>query len=293
MADPRTIDAHTHIISPDRARYPLQSVGLEQGTGKDRRPADWFEAHAVSVDRLMEGLPAAGVDGVILVQAMGAYGYDNSYCADAAVAHPARTTSVCIVDPLSEDAVSRLRYWVRDRGMCGVRLFAIGSGGSWLDGASGVALFRAAGSLGVPVVVTILSNEVPRLDRVLREFPDVPVALDHCGFPNLAAGPPYVAARSLFELASHRNLRLKVSGLLLAQIESAGGRPADFVTQLASTFGARRLLWGSDYPQTHDRSYAELVALCRGAAADLSEDDRRWYLGGTAMELWPELASGR
>ena len=37
----------------------------------------------------------------------------------------------------------------------------------------------------------------------------------------------------------------------------------------AEAFGAERLLWGSDYPQTHDRSYAALVELGRAACAGL------------------------
>ncbi len=284
------VDAHTHVVSRDVERFPLKPAGLPQGMGDAQRPADWFESHAVSADELVEGLGAAGVDRAILVQAMGAYGYDNTYCASAARAHADRTASVAIVDPHGADPRSRLSRWVEQQGMRGVRLFAIGAKGGWLDEAPGHILFEAAGALGIPVVVTILSSEIPKLVGALRRFPDVPVALDHCAFPDLRGGPPYEEARTLFDLSVHSNLRLKVSGLLLGQIEAGGGRPADFVSALASDFGARRLLWGSDYPQTHDRAYGELVSLCREAGADLGEDDRRWYLGESAAELWPELA---
>ncbi len=55
-------------------------------------------------------------------------------------------------------------------------------------------------------------------------------------------------------------------------------------------FGAERLVWGSDYPQTHDRTYAELVDLGRASCAALSESDRDEVLGGNALRLWPALA---
>ena len=48
-------------------------------------------------------------------------------------------------------------------------------------------------------------------------------------------------------------------------------------------FGAERLAWGSDYPQTHDRPYADLVALAEHACRNLSEPDRARVLGGTAL----------
>ena len=59
---------------------------------------------------------------------------------------------------------------------------------------------------------------------------------------------------------------------------------------LVERFGADRLMWGSDYSQTHDRSYAELLGLAEAATAELSPGDRAAYLGGTALRLWPELA---
>lgn len=283
------VDAHTHIISPDIDRYPLKPVGLPQGGAADGRPADWFEKHAVSGEKLLHGMDGAGVDRVVLVQAMGAYGYDNAYCADAAAVHRHRATSVAIVDPQADDPVADLKAWVRDRGMRGVRLFAIGGDPSWLDGPVGHRLVEAAGDLGITVVATLFASEFPRLEALLRAFPSVRVALDHCGFPDVASGPPYEGAAPLFGLAGFENLHLKVSGLLLGQVEGGGRRPADLVSRLAREFGARRLLWGSDYPQTHDRGYADLVALCREAAADLSAEDRAEYLGGTALRLWPEL----
>ena len=62
------------------------------------------------------------------------------------------------------------------------------------------------------------------------------------------------------------------------------------VDRLAEAFGAERLVWGSDYPQTHDRTYAELVALGRDACAGLTGSDRARVLGENALRLWPQLA---
>ena len=80
-----------------------------------------------------------------------------------------------------------------------------------------------------------------------------------------------------------------MSSNLLERAEEAGGaRP--FMETLVERFGSERLMWGSDYSQTHDRSYAELLELATRATAALSSGDRASYLGGTALRLWPELA---
>lgn len=58
-------------------------------------------------------------------------------------------------------------------------------------------------------------------------------------------------------------------------------------TVLAGNCGS---MWGSDFCQTHDRSYAELVALGAVAFAGLPREARDSCLGGTALRLWPGLA---
>jgi predicted TIM-barrel fold metal-dependent hydrolase len=50
-------------------------------------------------------------------------------------------------------------------------------------------------------------------------------------------------------------------------------------------------VWGSDYPQTHDRSYAELVELGRAACAGLALADQARVLGENALRLWPSLGA--
>ena len=49
-------------------------------------------------------------------------------------------------------------------------------------------------------------------------------------------------------------------------------------------------MWGSDYPHTHEPSYAALVELARDTTAGLTESVRADVLAGTARRLWPEFA---
>ena len=277
------VDTHVHVIASDTERYPLRPSGVG---------SQWFREHPVSVEEFTAKASACGVDRAVLVQAFTAYGSDNSYVLDAAAAAPDRFVSVGIVDPADPEAPATLRRLVEVPGFSGVRLFGIGSTTpKWFDGPAGVALWEVAAELDLRVVATLLAPELPRLRRMTERFPEVPVVLDHCGFPDLRGGPPYPNAGSLFALADHEPLHLKVTSHLLEEADhhSPGGAGA-VVERLAAEFGVHRLVWGSDYPQTHDRSYAELVDLGRGACAGLPSDDRDAFLGGNARRLWPALA---
>ncbi len=267
------IDSHTHVIGPDRERYPLNPRNL---SGK------WYLEAPHSAEELAACMDEAGVEKAVLVQAVGTYTYDNAYAADAAAANPDRFASACCIDALADDAVETLRYWVSQRGMHGVRLFALArEGESWLADRSTFPLWEEADHLGIHVIVTIFGSQLDELRRVLRRFPQVRVSLDHCAFPDV--GNP----ESLFELASESNLLCKVSSVVL---ESAGFEAKRFVTELVGRFGADRVMWGSDFSQTHDRGYTGLVALARQSFSGLSSSERERCFMATPRSVWPSLA---
>lgn len=273
------VDTHVHVIARDEARFPLRPSGVG---------SQWFREHPVTVEQYLATATAAGVDGAVLVQAHGAYGSDNSYVLDALRAAPERVVGVMIVDPVDPDPAARLRALAAVPGCHGVRLFGIGSEPpAWFDGDAGVSLWDAAVDLDLRIVATLLAPDLPRLSTMLARHADVPVVLDHCGFPDLRGGPSFPGLAPVLALVRHPGLHLKVTSHVL---EAAGDEAVSFVEQLADAFGTDRLVWGSDYPQTHDRSYAELVELGRAACEGLTAPDRAAVLGGNALRLWPQLA---
>ncbi len=159
---------------------------------------------------------------------------------------------------------------------------------TWFDGDAGAALWDTAVDLDLRIVATLLAPELPRLSTMLARHPDVPVVLDHCGFPDLRGGPSFPGWR--------RCSRWPDTPVCTSRSRRTSSKPRAnmrrrFVEHLADTFGADRLVWGSDYPQTHDRTYAELVALGRDACAGLTASPiAARVLGGNALRLWPALA---
>ena len=272
------VDTHVHVVARDEARFPLRPSGVG---------SQWFREHPVTGEEYAATATEAGVDRAVLVQAHGAYGSDNSYVLDALKVAPDRLVGVVIVDPDDGDAPAHLRELAAVPGCEGVRLFGIGAEPPvWFDGDAGAALWATAVDLDLRIVATVLTPDLPRLDVMLTRFPGAPVVLDHCGFPDVHDGPPFGGLEPLLALVDHPGLHLKVTSHVL---EAAGEHATALVERLVETFGAHRLVWGSDYPQTHDRTYAELVALGRAACAGLAVEDQARMLGENALRLWPSL----
>lgn len=266
------IDTHTHVIGADKHRYPLNPRKLS---------GEWYLEAPHTAEELAACMDGAGVAQAVLVQAVGAYTYENDYAADSGALHPERFASACCVDALAADAVKTLRYWIAERGMHGVRLFALArDGASWLSDPRTFPLWEEAARLGAHVIVTVFASQLDELRSVLRRFSDVKVSLDHCGFPDPSHPEP------LFALADEPNLLCKVTSLVL---ETAGAEPQRFVEALVGRFGAERVMWGSDFSQTHDRSYPELVALAKGGFGSLTTAQQEQCFVETPRSVWPSL----
>jgi predicted TIM-barrel fold metal-dependent hydrolase len=265
------VDTHVHVVSEDEQRFPLNPSG---------RTGAWYRSHPCSVERLLDVIGAAGVDAAVLVQAFTAYLFDNRYCAESARRFPERCTSVACVDITANDPIAAARHAVREERMRGIRWVAFEKGSL----AEPHSLWEEIAALGVPAVVTILDNRLEELAAAIPNIPPIPLALDHCAFADFSRGVP----DALSALAGFPNLFLKVSSNAL-DLMAAHGDPAEVVAELAGRFDGR-LMWGSDYSQTHDRAYGELVEWGRSAAAKLSSAHRSSFLGYNALRMWPELA---
>ena len=273
------IDTHTHVVSPDHESYPLGPRDLS---------GQWYLDGPASAEDLIAAMSSSEVARAVLVQGVGAYTYDNRYAADSAIATPERFVSACCIDVQAADAVETMTYWIDERKMSGIRLFALArEGTSWLVDDRIDPIWHRAAELGTHVIVTILPHQLAELDHVLRRFPGTPISLDHCGF----ATSTREFRAGLFQLARHPGLHLKISTHNLDDAITAEGSAQPLIRALADQFGAGRLMWGSDYCQTHDRSYGALVELARESFSGLSDEERALCLSETAKRLWPALAT--
>jgi predicted TIM-barrel fold metal-dependent hydrolase len=276
------IDTHVHIVAPDHERYPFHPDS--RGLGR------WVTEHPVSVEELILEMSIARVDQALLVQASSAYGYDNSYVADSAEQHPTRFVAVCIIDMLAPDAPETLTHLVDQRGMRGIRLFTTPEPEApWLDDPRTFPVWERTRDLKIPLVVQLYNRHLPRLQRVAERFPEIPIAIDHMA--NAQEEPGRGPSPELLAFGALPNAYSKFSTVNLYDVQKKGVAVADYFGPILERFGPERLMWGSNYPNTSDRPYAEMVQLARDAFAYLPAGQRDALLGGAALKLWPDLAA--
>lgn len=286
MAHPAPlIDSHTHVVSPDTARYPTGPVG--------GRRSEWSRTRPVDADGLLRALDAAGVAKAVVVQASTVYGHDNSYVADAVDAHPDRFVGVYSIDATAPDAVERIEHW-RSRGLSGFRLFTTGTTmpgqADWLGHEDSLPAWAHAEAEDIPVCLQMTMQGLPTLARLLERFPRTRVLLDHCARPDLADGFPYENARLLFDLAAFPGVHLKLTHRALDAAAEGASTTSDFLKKAVSVYGADRIAWGSNFPAA-DHDLPTSLAAVRVALEVLPEADRAAILGGTAASFYPALTA--
>jgi L-fuconolactonase len=278
------VDIHPHVIATDTARYPLNPLGGTQSAWSLERPTTYA--------MLVAAMGDAGVDKAAIVQASTAYGYDNTYVAEAVAAHPRRFTGVFSVDVLAPDAVARMRHWMQ-RGLTGLRLFTTGSPmpgqATWFSDPRTYPAWEHASEAGLPVCMQMTPEGFPQLRELMQKFPMVRIILDHLARPQLVDGPPYAADRDFFAFADNPNVYLKVTPLNYMPASWGKATPKSFFGRLVAEFGARRIAWGSNFPATAG-TLKDNLAQARKALASISAVDQEWIFGRTAQALYPTLA---
>lgn len=280
------IDIHPHVVSEDTARYPIAPLlGVR---------SDWSHKRSVSIETLIESMDAAGVERAAIVHSSTTYGFDCSYLVDSVQRFSNRVTGVFSVNVLEPDAPQAMRHWV-SRGGNGMRIFVRGSTikEPWLaiDDKRAFSCYELAGELGISVASNVTEASFGQLENVLRTFPGVNFILDHLGSVDFKDGAPYNNANPLWQLARFPNLYLKIATRNFHEAAEGASSTHHVCERVVAEFGADRVAWGSNYPATAG-SLGELLDIARQGLSSLSESDRAWILGGTALRLYPALASG-
>lgn len=278
------IDIHPHIVSPDTQRYPLAPLGGTQSSWSSERPTTY--------EMLLQAMDEAGVAKAAIVHSSTAYGYDNSYVADAVAAVPSRFIGVYSIDAMAPDAVETFDYWL-GRGCAGMRLFTTGSTmpdqASWFADPKTYPFWEHAAAKNIPVCMQMKQDGLPLLRRILDAFPKVTMILDHLSRAPFDDGPPYSKAADFLALARYEQVYLKITANNMAPKSWGKGTPETFFGTLIDTFGASRIAWGSNFPNSVG-TLSEILAAAERAFSFAKESDREWIFGKTAQMLYPTLA---
>lgn len=277
------IDIHPHIVSPDQKKYPLNPLGGTQSTWSTERPTTY--------DDLLRAMDEAGVAKAAIVHSSTAYGYDNSYVADAVAAVPSRFTGVYSIDVLAPDAVKTFDYWL-GRGGKGMRLFTTGSTlpnqATWFADKETYPFWEHAAAKNIPVCVQMKHEGIPLLRQIMDKFPKVTIILDHLTQVPIQEGTPYAAAADFLALSKYRQVYLKMTPLNVTPKSWGKATPETWFGKIVDTFGADRVAWGSNFPNSLG-TMKEILTAAQKAFSFAKSSDQDWIFGKTALTLYPSL----
>lgn len=234
------LDSHHHFWQLDRGWYHWLTPQLA-AIHRDFMPAD-----------LAPLLQAHGITGTVLVQA--------ADCAEETV-FMQRVDAEFVrgivgwVDFDAADAPARVHALAAGQKIAGVRpmIQDIADPG-WMLRPVLAPVFRAVAEALLVFDALVKPPHLDNLHRLLERHPDLRVVIDHGGKPCIRAGVDGVGglrewAPKMRRLAGHPQAVGKFSGLLTEA--KPGATAADlqpYADVLLETFGAGRLLWGSDWP---------------------------------------------
>ncbi|MEQ8787602.1 MAG: amidohydrolase family protein [Pirellulaceae bacterium] len=286
---PPIIDTHMHVWADDARRYPFAHPYDKQFTEAP---------HKATLEMLIDDMDRHGCTHAVLVQVI-YHGWDNSYVADCVQRDPRRFKAHGLIDPTDPQVADKLEYWIKERGLSGMRFSPIYyhqgklGGDAWLDAEATHRLWRKAAELEAVLNFFIAPPQLPRLAKMAAAHRDVHVIVDHLSQMDLAATDPEPDFRRLLAMAKHPNVWVKVSEL--ASVSKSKTYPfADaypYVKRVYEAFGPDRLLFGTGYPGDARAAYKrptldKELDLFRQEMAFFSAEDVAKILGGNAAKLW-------
>jgi L-fuconolactonase len=278
--DMAPVDIHAHVFGPE-------TVG-----------GDWpgLASVAAGTSELLEAMAAAGVERALLVPFRG----NTDYVGSCARANPERLAYLAS----SVDGFLQAREQ-GDTSCVGTRLTELGRGDETsaeeLDHYEELQVLQEAGGL-LSFFGDLAQQRLLRLS--LRALPELVVLVNHFGYPRegfyvdqngrprLSGAAESVDRELLGRFAEFTGVHVAFSGLYAVSTAeppySDLQAHAQFVRQ---TFGANRIIWGSDYPWIRNApGYAATLGLVRTHFEGLSEKELALVAGGNAVALLDRVA---
>jgi predicted TIM-barrel fold metal-dependent hydrolase len=269
---PLLVDSHVHVWKHD-PRFPFAE-------GSHPPPED------ASAETLLDLMKTNGVSRTVIVQVIH-YKWDNSYLADVLKRYPQQFRGVCRVNPEDPAAPDHLSRLTEAQGFHGVRLSPSANvDGDWIKGPLMPPLWKRCAQLKVPMTVLAPVTRMPDIQPLIETNPGLTVVIDHQADSPLNEPEKL---KLLLALERYPRVFVKISHMWsLSKDEYPYPDALVQVKRLCDTFGARRLMWGTDWPVSLKQlPYAKAVELFRDHIGFLTPADREWILYKTVQQVWP------
>jgi L-fuconolactonase len=270
------VDAHFHCWQLARGDYGWLTPALAP-IYRDVRIGDWRAQAApcgVRAGVLVQAAPTEAETEFLLVQAeheaavLGVVGWTDLLAADA----PERIARLA-----ARPKLKALRPMLHDL-----------PDPEWMLQPALTPALRAMVEQGLAFDALVRPVHLAPLLQLCLRHPDLRVVVDHAAKPDIAAAAWQPWADALARIAWRTQATCKLSGLLT----EAGAAPAPqaarrWTSHVLACFGARRVMWGSDWPVLElAANYQAWWNETQALLGVLNPRDRAEALGGTAQRVY-------
>jgi L-fuconolactonase len=142
--------------------------------------------------------------------------------------------------------------------------------------------------LGLCFDALVKPRHLKQLLNLVNRYPSLKIVIDHAAKPNIEAAEFDQWAQDISSLAEKPNVYCKLSGL----VTEAGHNPnfdilIPYMRHLLNTFGASKLMWGSDWPVLNlATDYTQWVSLTEAFLTNISQQEQTQIWSQTAIEFY-------
>lgn len=194
---------------------------------------------------------AAGITGSVLVQSQESDA-DTNYLLAVAAQSDFIKAVVGWVDLAAESAPARIAHLAQQPKLRGLRpMLQCLTDDEWILRPELEPAITAMKAHKLSLDTLLYLRHLPHLEAFAKRHPDLSIVIDHAAKPAIIAGdrPSDDWRNAIANIAKLPNVFCKISGLPTEAGKDQGAvELASYIQHLLSTFGAERLMWGSDWP---------------------------------------------
>lgn len=275
------IDSHQHLWQPKRGDYDWMPQDNEI-LNRKYDPSD-----------LQPALEKTGIDGTVLVQAAATV-CETEYMLGLADATTFIKGVVGWINFEDESDLHQLKRLALHPKFLGVRpMIQDIADINWMLRDDIQWAFQAVIDLDLTFDALGLPQHLDNFHTLIKRYPDMRVVYDHCMKPQIraqrAGEDAYTAwADKIARLADDTSGCCKLSGLITeADVGWSVEDLRPFTDHVLQSFGASRVMWGSDWPVCRlETEYENWFDIARQLTSELSEQERSQVFGGTAARFY-------
>jgi predicted TIM-barrel fold metal-dependent hydrolase len=271
------IDAHSHVWSPDTAKWPLAN---------DKTKAD-LDPPSFTPEELLKLAHPEKVGRVVLIQHHTYHSWDNSYLIDCATRFPGMFAVTGMLDDTKPSPQKEMKALLEKR-VRGFRITSWIRKNKWLDGPGMEAMWKTGAETGQAMCCLINPEDLPGVSAMCKRHPDTTVVIDHFARIGVDGEIRESDLKNLLALAAHKKVNVKLSAYYaLGKKQEPYEDLLPMIRQVLTAFGPERCMWASDAPYqvVKGHTYAASVALLRDRAG-LSKGDQEHLFRKTAERIY-------